>query len=122
MGIKEMLRNLFDKGPVENDEFQQEEAELAAEKAQFLALAAEISDEVMDELSSQSVEPISPPKPILVSEYDVGDVEIDQLNVEEETLSSHSEVNVVSHDSLDDIVEHLADAEIIGDLPEEVTF
>ncbi len=122
MGIKEMLRNLFDKGPVENDEFQQEEAELAAEKAQFLALASEISDEVMDELSSQSVEPISPPKPILVSEYDVGDVEIDQLNVEEETLSSHSEVNVVSHDSLDDIVEHLADAEIIGDLPEEVTF
>tara|TARA_B100001113_G_scaffold327629_1_gene301303 strand:- start:314 stop:682 length:369 start_codon:yes stop_codon:yes gene_type:complete len=122
MGIKERLRNLFDKGPVENDESQQEEAELAAEKAQFLALASEISDEVMDELSSQSVEPISPPKPILVSEYDVGDVEIDQLNVEEETLSSHSEVNVVSHDSLDDIVEHLADAEIIGDLPEEVTF
>tara|TARA_B100000614_G_scaffold255925_1_gene273649 strand:- start:2323 stop:2691 length:369 start_codon:yes stop_codon:yes gene_type:complete len=122
MGIKERLRNLFDKGPVENDESQQEEAELAAEKAQFLALASAISDEVMDELSSQSVEPISPPKPILVSEYDVGDVEIDQLNVEEETLSSHSEVNVVSHDSLDDIVEHLADAEIIGDLPEEVTF
>ncbi len=122
MGIKDRLRNLFDKGPVENDESQQEEAELAAEKAQFLALASEISDEVMDELSSQSVEPISPPKPILVSEYDVGDVEIDQLNVEEETLSSHSEVNVVSHDSLDDIVEHLADAEIIGDLPEEVTF
>lgn len=122
MGIKERLRNLFNKGPVENDESQQEEAELAAEKAQFLALASAISDEVMDELSSQSVEPISPPKPILVSEYDVGDVEIDQLNVEEETLSSHSEVNVVSHDSLDDIVEHLADAEIIGDLPEEVTF
>ena len=122
MGIKDRLRNLFDKGPVENDESQQEEAELAAEKAQFLALASEISDEVMDELSSESVEPITPPKPILVSEYDVGDVEIDQLNVEEETLSSHSEVNVVSHDSLDDIVEHLADAEIIGDLPEEVTF
>ena len=122
MGIKERLRNLFDKGPVENDEFQQEEAELAAEKAQFLALASEISDEVMDELSSQSVEPITPPKPILVSEYDVGDVEIDQLNVEEETLSSHSEVNVVNHESLDDIVEHLANAEIIGDLPEEVTF
>ena len=122
MGIKDRLRNLFDKGPVENDESQQEEAELAAEKAQFLALASEISDEVMDELSSESVEPITPPKPILVSEYNVGDVEIDQLNVEEETLSSHSEVNVVNHESLDDIVEHLANAEIIGDLPEEVTF
>jgi len=45
MGIKDRLRNLLDKGPVENDESQQEEAELAAEKAQFLALASEISDE-----------------------------------------------------------------------------
>ena len=73
MGIKDRLRNLFNKGPAENDESQQEEAELAAEKAQFLALASEISDEVMDELSSESVEPITPPKrsiaPIIISTF-----------------------------------------------------
>ena len=37
-------------------------------------------------------------------------------------MSNYTEVNVVQHESLDNIVEHLEGAEIIGDLPEEVTF
>ena len=37
-------------------------------------------------------------------------------------MSNYTEVNVVQHDSLDDLAEHLEGAEIIGDLPEEVTF
>ena len=37
-------------------------------------------------------------------------------------MSNYTEVNVVQHESFDNIVEHLEGAEIIGDLPEEVTF
>ena len=41
---------------------------------------------------------------------------------DEDEMSNYTEVNVVQHDSLDDLAEHLEGAEIIGDLPEEVTF
>ena len=37
-------------------------------------------------------------------------------------MSNHNDINVVAHESLDDIVEHLEGAEIIGDVPEEVKF
>ena len=57
-----------------------------------------------------------------MSEYDAGDVDVSQLTTEEEVMSNHNEVNVVNHDSLDEIIEHLEGVEIIGDLPEEITF
>ena len=57
---------------------------------------------------------------MLVSEYDAGDVELEQLVDEEGTMSNYNNINVVTHESLDDIVEHLEGVEIIGDLPEEV--
>ena len=41
---------------------------------------------------------------------------------DDEKLVSHSDVNVVQHETLDEIVEHLADAQIIGDIPVEVEF
>ena len=41
---------------------------------------------------------------------------------EDEKLVSHSDVNVVQHETLDEIVEHLADVQIIGDIPVEVEF
>ena len=40
----------------------------------------------------------------------------------DEKLVSHSDVNVVQHETLDEIIEHLADAQIIGDIPVEVEF
>ena len=59
---------------------------------------------------------------MLISEYDAGDVELEQLVDEEGTMLNYNDINVVTHESLDDIVEHLEGAEIIGDLPEEVKF
>ena len=44
------------------------------------------------------------------------------MTAEEDIMPNHNDVNVVNHDSLDDIIEHLEGVEIIGDLPEEVTF
>tara|TARA_B100000925_G_C21858439_1_gene408903 strand:+ start:278 stop:610 length:333 start_codon:yes stop_codon:yes gene_type:complete len=50
-------------------------------------------------------------------EYDTGDVEIDDLLNDE--MSSNYELNTVDEAEYDDL---LLDAEIIGDLPSEVTF
>ena len=122
MGLKDRLRNLFNNKGESHEETITETSELNHEKAQFLAMAKEISDELIDELTNAEQNPEVEVETILISEYDAGDVEAEQLVDEEASMSNHNEVNVITHDSLDDIVEHLEGAEIIGDLPEEVKF
>ena len=122
MGLKDRLRNLFNNKGESHEETITETSELNHDKAQFLAMAKEISDELIDELTNDEQNPEVEVETILISEYDAGDVEAEQLVDEEASMSNHNEVNVITHDSLDDIVEHLAGAEIIGDLPEEVKF
>ena len=122
MGIKDRLRNLFENNNSEEIETLEETVETDADKEQFLALASEITDELIHELVNEDIEAPEVVETILISEYDAGDVEIEQLTAEEDIMPNHNEVNVVNHDSLEDIVEHLEGAEIIGDLPEEVTF
>jgi hypothetical protein len=57
---------------------------------------------------------------IIISEYDAGDVDFSELsNVD---LEDNSVKNVVVHDSLDQLGEHLEGVEIIGDIPGEVSF
>ncbi|MED6337603.1 MAG: hypothetical protein VYC12_01115 [Candidatus Thermoplasmatota archaeon] len=122
MGIKDRLRNLFENSNSEEVETLEETVETDADKEQFLALASEITDELIHELVNEDIEAPEVVETILISEYDAGDVEIEQLTDEEDIMSNHNDVNVVNHDSLEDIVEHLEGVEIIGDLPEEVTF
>ena len=122
MGIKDRLRNLFENSNSEEVETLEETVETDADKEQFLALASEITDELIHELVNEDIEAPEVVETILISEYDAGDVEIEQLTAEEDIMSNHNDVNVVNHDSLEDIVEHLEGVEIIGDLPEEVTF
>ena len=50
-------------------------------------------------------------------EYDTGDVDVEELLTDE--MSSNYELNTVEETDYDDI---LVDAEIIGDLPSEVSF
>ena len=122
MGIKDRLRNLFENSNSEEVETLEETVETDADKEQFLALASEITDELIHELVNEDIEAPEVVETILISEYDAGDVEIEQLNAEEDIMPNHNDVNVVNHDSLEDIVDHLEGVEIIGDLPEEVTF
>ena len=122
MGLKERLRNLFNKSAEEGQESEKEEAESSEDNAQFLAMTKEISNELIDELTNDETTPQAEVETILVSEYDAGDVEAEHLSDEETSMLNYNDINVVNHDSLDDIVEHLEGAEIIGDLPEEVTF
>ncbi len=123
MGLKDRLRDLFDIDSGKLAEtIEADEAESPEEKAQFMALAEDITNELLDEFAAEDAETPEDAEPILVSEYDAGDVDVSQLTTEEEVMSNHNEVNVVNHDSLDEIIEHLEGVEIIGDLPEEVTF
>lgn len=122
MGLKDRLRNLFNNTSDENLESVSEESDAEEDNTQFLALAQEITDELIDELTSDENQTPAEVEPILISEYDAGDVELEQLSDEESTMSNHNDINVVTHESLDDIVEHLEGAEVIGDLPEEVKF
>ena len=123
MGLKDRLRDLFDIDSGKLAETTEaDEAESPEEKAQFMALAEDITNELLDEFAAEDADTPENSEPILVSEYDAGDVDVSQLTTEEEVMSNHNEVNVVNHDSLDEIIEHLEGVEIIGDLPEEITF
>ena len=122
MGLKDRLRNLFNNTIDENLESVSEESDAEEDNTQFLALAQEITDELIDELTSDENQTPAEVEPILISEYDAGDVELEQLADEESTMSNYNDINVVTHESLDDIVEHLEGAEVIGDVPEEVKF
>ncbi|DAC31452.1 MAG: hypothetical protein CMB29_04380 [Euryarchaeota archaeon] len=123
MGLKDKFKGLFENSskdesvPLENETTVEE-----ADNAEFLALADKITSQIFDELQAEETETVGEVQPVLVSEYDAGDVAIEQLVVDEAEMSNYTELNVVEHESLDDITEHLEDAEIIGDIPEEVTF
>ena len=121
MGLKDRLRGLFNK-PAEESQEPEEEVESSEDSAQFLAMAKEISDELLDELTNDENTPQAEVETILISEYDAGDVKVEQLSDKEVSMVNYNEVNVVNHESLEDIAEHLEGAEIIGDLPEEITF
>ena len=123
MGLKDKLKGLFE-NPSESESTPRENETTVEEtdNAQFLALADKLTNQIFDELVAEETETVSEVQPVLVSEYDAGDVEIEQLVVDEAEMSNYTEVNVVEHESLDDITEYLQDAEIIGDIPEEVTF
>ena len=123
MGLKDKLKELFE-NPSERESTPRENETTVEEtdNAQFLALADKLTNQIFDELVAEETETVSEVQPVLVSEYDAGDVEIEQLVVDEAEMSNYTEVNVVEHESLDDITEYLQDAEIIGDIPEEVTF
>ena len=122
MGLKDKLRALLDRKPeVETNYSKLEESESEHNEAEFLLLAEDIKNQIFDELVNQKIEVEPNIEPVLVSEYDVGEVDIEQLSVDESIMTNHTEMNVIEHKSLDEIIEHLEGAEIIGDLPEEVS-
>ena len=122
MGLKDKLKNLLDrKSGVETNDSKLEESESEHNEAEFLLLTEDIKNQIFDELVNQELEVDSNVEPVLISEYDVGEVDIEQLSVDESIMTNHTEMNVIEHKSLDEIIEHLEGAEIIGDLPEEVS-
>jgi hypothetical protein len=79
-----------------------------------------ISTDAMDVLMLEDETLETAEESIIISEYDAGDVDFSELsNVD---LEDNSVKNVVVHDSLDQLGEHLEGVEIIGDIPGEVSF
>ncbi|MFL2985567.1 MAG: hypothetical protein ACJZ5B_08815 [Candidatus Poseidoniaceae archaeon] len=79
-----------------------------------------ISADAMDTLLLDDEEDESPVEPVIVSEYDAGDVDFDEFNNTDN--EDNSDKNVVVHESYDDLDEYLVGAEVIGDIPGEVLF
>ena len=81
-----------------------------------------VIDEAMNELESTDEKIKSEPDPTPASDYDAGDVEMQELLSGDVKSEDHSEINVIEHFSVEEIGGHLESATIEGDLPEEVNF
>ena len=101
MGLKDRLKQLLTKSsPDETVEDYPETSTEEAHKVEFLALADEIASQVLDELTAEDVDAVSDIQPVLISEYDAGEIDAGQLMDDEDEMSNYTEVNVVQHDSL----------------------
>lgn len=124
MGFINRFKSLFsskseplDEQPKEfHDPHQVKMAEAFVERQQG------VIDEAMNELESNDEKIKSEPDPTPASDYDAGDVEMQELLSGDVKSEDHSEMNVIEHFSLEEIGDHLASATIEGDLPEEVNF
>jgi hypothetical protein len=59
--------------------------------------------------------------PIPAPDYDEHDASVDDILSDSE-MESYTEKNVIEHNSVDELGNHLESASIIGDLPTEVSF
>ena len=106
------FRDWFKKKPEESEEpIRQIAVDLPElDKDALFEEAQSIFDSDDEEISETKVVEATP-------EYDSGDVDVEDLLDEE--MNSNYELNTVDESEYDDVLE---DAEIIGDLPSEVSF
>lgn len=122
MGLVDRLLSIFSKSESPPPQtFEQAEAiaqaELAEEYAQTksedISVATEAFSADEDELIPEiMMEP--------ATEYDVGEIDAEEL-LSREADESHYEVNTADEVDLESADEHLVSADIIGDLPAEVS-
>jgi hypothetical protein len=91
------------------------EKELAKEYSESFEDGVNQAIDLLDGEEEKLVEPEveSPAK-----EYDVGDIEVDVLLDDE--MSSNVEINVVNHIDINELESPLENAEIVGDISQEV--
>tara|TARA_B110000444_G_scaffold214725_1_gene212196 strand:- start:3922 stop:4308 length:387 start_codon:yes stop_codon:yes gene_type:complete len=121
MGLFNRLKNLFTNNSTavesedeEQDTNQQEYA------SKYHGNSEKLSTEAMDTLLLEDPEEAESDERVIVSEYDAGDVGFEEF--ESTDLEDNSDKNVVVHDSYENLDEYLEGAEIIGDIPREVSF
>ena len=120
MGIKDRILSMLGSKKVEHNE-PEDSVEIVENYSQFVEAKEELSKSILNELSLEEEQPDHPPETIILSEYDVGETELESLNNEDDN-ENFNEKNVVLHESVEDFTDPLTDAKVIGDLPEEVEF
>ena len=120
MGLFGRIKKLFIMGSpeLENEESEQDVSQ-DEYASNYVGNRQKISADAMDILMLEEEE-VQPKESIIVSEYDVGDVDFSELDSSD--LEDNSIKNIVVHDSVEGIEEYLEGAEIIGDIPGEVSF
>lgn len=122
MGFLERFKQAFGSKPETSESNKTEYRDPLEEqmREEHASRQQSVIDEAMAELEgeNQKLKPEhvsdSPP------DYDVGVVEAEDLLVEEETESDHSLLNIIEHESVEEMGDHLESVTILGDLPEEV--
>ena len=113
---------------VPEDEAQEEDpnAGLLPADVEHLAFARSESVEAAGALLDGPTVAIKPEEAAATPtpEYDAGDVDLDVLLDGEavEPSVDHSDLNVVVLDDVSDLADPLADARVVGDLPQEIDF
>ena len=121
MGLFFRIMRLFMKGDIETEsEDSNQDVNQEEYASNYVGNRQKISTDAMDVLMLEDETLDTAEESIIISEYDAGDVDFSELNNVD--LEDNSVKNVVVHDSLDQLGEHLEGAEIIGDIPGEVSF
>jgi hypothetical protein len=116
MGIKDWFKR---PEPTPIPTFAETEALTEKELAEVYSESFEHGvSEAIDLLDGEEEELVEPEVESPAEEYDVGDIEADALLDDE--MSSNFEVNVVEHVDINKLESPLEDAEIVGDISQEV--
>ena len=101
--------------------FEESEEEILEVLKKQYVVDVEENVESIESILDEEEEEILPGNVQPAPDYDQSNAALEDVLVDEE-MESFSEKNVVTHDSIEEIGEHLNTAKIIGDLPEEVSF
>lgn len=101
--------------------FEESEEEILEVLKKQYVVDVEENVESIESILDEDEEEILPGNVQPAPDYDQSNAALEDVLVDEE-MESFSEKNVITHDSVEEIGEHLNTAKIIGDLPEEVSF
>ena len=117
------FRRFFSKGGQNNDSKEDSEKEdnmLPVLEKQY---KRDIEEDVstIESILEDEEETVVMQIPIPAPDYDEHDASVDDILSDSE-MESYTEKNVIEHNSVDELGNHLESASIIGDLPTEVSF
>jgi hypothetical protein len=118
--LKKILSSKIEEDETKQEEFHDPHHEKMTEE--FVQRQQGVIDDAMSELESKVENVKAEPSPTTAPDYDAGEVEVADLLSTDEHIQDHSEMNVIEHQSVEEIGDHLESATIVGDLPEEVKF